>query len=144
LNGAVSKTVVRASVPRVRIPPPPPRHACCAKRRPMRLAAGCRWTGRMNVRAIAGDHDAEDRVLLDAARGGDERAYGALLQRHRWGLEVLCTLMLGEPQRAEQAMQEVTLTGWRERALAPRACSVRMWLYRIAVRVCCELSGCAR
>jgi UDP-glucose 4-epimerase len=27
LNGAVSKTVVRASVPRVRIPPPPPLHA---------------------------------------------------------------------------------------------------------------------
>ena len=57
------------------------------------------------------------------------------------GLEQVCCLMLGDPQHAEDAMQEAVLTAWRERGLAPASSSVRMWVYRIAVRVCSEALG---
>jgi DNA-directed RNA polymerase specialized sigma24 family protein len=85
--------------------------------------------------------DVGEWILLDAARGGDERAFGILLERHRPGLEKVCCLMLGDPQHAEHAMQEAVLTAWRERGLAARSSPVRMWLYRIAVRVCLEARG---
>jgi RNA polymerase sigma-70 factor (ECF subfamily) len=86
----------------------------------------------------------DERGLLAAACGGDERALGGLLERYRPGLEEFCGLMLGDPQHVERAMQEAVLTAWRERSLAPASPSVRMWLYRIAVRVCLDDLGCAR
>jgi DNA-directed RNA polymerase specialized sigma24 family protein len=85
-----------------------------------------------------------DRVLLDAACAGDERAFGVLLARHRAGLEEACGLMLGDPKRTEQAMVATVLTAWRERGLASSCPSVRVWLYRIAVRECMEALGCPR
>ena len=39
----------------------------------------------------------EDRGLLAAARLGDERAFGRLIEHHRRGLELYCELMLGCP-----------------------------------------------
>jgi RNA polymerase sigma-70 factor, ECF subfamily len=76
--------------------------------------------------------------LLDAACGGDEQAFGVLLERYRPGLEGVCCLMLGDPQHAERAMREAILTAWQERGRAPASSSVRMWLYRITVRACLE------
>jgi RNA polymerase sigma-70 factor (ECF subfamily) len=83
-------------------------------------------------------HDADELVLLHAARAGDERAFGVVLDRYRHGLEQYCGLMLGEPRTANEAFQEIVLTAWRERGLIPAPVSARMWLYRIAVRVCFE------
>lgn len=68
----------------------------------------------------------------------DLRAFDVLLERHRGGLEVFCVLMLGDPQRAERAMRQAVLMAWRERALARASPSTRIWLYRIAVRVCSD------
>jgi RNA polymerase sigma-70 factor (ECF subfamily) len=68
----------------------------------------------------------------------DERAFLVLLERHRAGLEVFCVLMLGDLQQAEHAMREAVLTAWRGRALARASPSTRIWLYRIAVRVCSD------
>ena len=68
----------------------------------------------------------------------DERAFHVLLERHRGGLEVFCVLMLGDPQQAEHAMRHAVLTAWRERALARASPSTRIWLSRIAVRVCSD------
>jgi DNA-directed RNA polymerase specialized sigma24 family protein len=85
--------------------------------------------------------DLDEFVLLDAACDGDERAFGLLLERHRPGLESFCGLMLGDSQDADQAMQDASLTAWRERDLMPASLPVRMWLYRIAIRVCLEALG---
>jgi RNA polymerase sigma-70 factor (ECF subfamily) len=68
----------------------------------------------------------------------DERAFGELVQRHRDGLQLLCVLMLGDPTRAENAMQEAVLVAWRQRARARGSPSTRIWLYRITVRVCSD------
>ena len=83
-------------------------------------------------------HGEDEPVLLNAARGGDARAFGILLDRYRRGLEEYCGLMLGESGQGRDALQEIVLTAWRERGLIPAAPSARMWLYRLAVRVCFE------
>jgi RNA polymerase sigma-70 factor (ECF subfamily) len=82
--------------------------------------------------------DADQPVSLTAVRGGDERAFAVLLDYHRRGLEQYCGLMLGEPQKAKDALQEIAVMAWQERGLLPATGSARMWLYRIAVRVCFE------
>jgi RNA polymerase sigma-70 factor, ECF subfamily len=102
----------------------------------MRSVARSRLTDQMTV--------SDESILLDAACGGDERAFGALLDRYRPGLEEVCCLMLGDPQRAGEAMGETVVTAWRERRLAVASSSVRMWLYRIAVDVCMDALGCPR
>jgi RNA polymerase sigma-70 factor, ECF subfamily len=96
----------------------------------------------MTISGFGGHRDVDESVLLDAARGGDERAFGALLERYRPGLEEFCGLMLGDRPHAEHAMREAVLTAWRERGLAPASTSARMWLYRIAVHVCLDDLGC--
>jgi RNA polymerase sigma-70 factor (ECF subfamily) len=95
--------------------------------------------------ASSGRHeDLGECVLLDAACRGDQRAFGVLLEPYRPGLEQLCGLMLGDPQHAGDAMGDAILTAWRELDLAATSPSVRMWLYRIAVRACMESLGCPR
>jgi len=86
----------------------------------------------------------DECALLAAACAGDEQAFGVLLERYRPGLEAFCGLMLGDPQHAHDAIEEAVLTAWRERDLAATSPSVRMWLYRIAVRACAEAPACPR
>jgi RNA polymerase sigma-70 factor, ECF subfamily len=88
--------------------------------------------------------DGDDWLLVEAACGGDERAFGVLLERYRPGLEEVCGLMLSEPEHAEDAMREAILSAWRERGLATASSSVRMWLYRITVRECMKSDACRR
>jgi RNA polymerase sigma-70 factor (ECF subfamily) len=78
----------------------------------------------------------EDRGLLAAARLGDERAFGQLIEHHRPGLELYCELMLGCPDRAHEAVQEALLRGWRDLDRVEPAASARIWLYRLATGVC--------
>jgi len=80
----------------------------------------------------------KDRGLLAAARRGDERAFGQLIEHHRPGLELYCELMLGCPDRGHEAMQETLLRGWRDLDRVQPAASARMWLYRLATGVCLE------
>ncbi len=77
-----------------------------------------------------------DRGLLAAARLGDERAFGELVEHHRRGLERYCELMLGCPDRAHEAVQEALLRGWRELDRVDPSASARIWLYRLATGVC--------
>jgi len=83
----------------------------------------------------------DEAALLAAALAGDESAFGVLLERHRRGLECYCNLMLGDRHAAGDALADTAMTAWRERALVEPEASVRMWLYRVAVRVCCEATG---
>jgi DNA-directed RNA polymerase specialized sigma24 family protein len=83
----------------------------------------------------------EDRGLLAAARRGDERAFGRLIEHHRPGLELYCELMLGCPDRAHEAVQEALLRGWRELDRVQPAATARIWLYRLATGVCLEDPG---
>jgi hypothetical protein len=93
-------------------------------------------TGEIRVTMRTDAADQEDRALLVFACDGDERAFGHLIDHHQRGLAVLCHLMLADPITAESVMTEAAITAWRERDVVELSTTVRVWLYRIAVRLC--------
>jgi DNA-directed RNA polymerase specialized sigma24 family protein len=87
----------------------------------------------------AADHnDRHVRGLLDAARTGDELALARLLAPHWCGLKLFCGLMLGDADAAERVLTETARTARSEAAVIDSPAVVRMWIHRIAVRVCVE------
>ncbi|GAA3394337.1 RNA polymerase subunit sigma-70 [Cryptosporangium minutisporangium] len=77
---------------------------------------------------------------LDAARAGDQHAFGTLVGSYRRELEVYCYRMLGGTQDAEDAVQETLLAAWRGLPAFEERSSLRTWLYRIATRCCLRLA----
>jgi DNA-directed RNA polymerase specialized sigma24 family protein len=77
-------------------------------------------------------------VLLQAAQCGDDQALARLLAPHWCALKLFCGLMLGDADAAEQALTETALTARSEVAAVESSVAVRMWIHRIALRVCAE------
>ena len=84
---------------------------------------------------------AEDAVVIDAARAGDEAAFTALTERHRRELQVHCYRMLGSFEDSEDLVQETFLRAWRKRQSFQGRSSFRAWLYRIATNACLDALG---
>jgi RNA polymerase sigma-70 factor (ECF subfamily) len=77
-----------------------------------------------------------ERELLEAARRGDEDAYGRLVEPHRGALHAHCYRMLGSVSDAEDALQEALLRAWRGLPGFEGRSSLRSWLFRIATNTC--------
>jgi RNA polymerase sigma-70 factor (ECF subfamily) len=82
---------------------------------------------------------AHEQELLEAARGGDENAYGRLVERYRSELQAHCYRMLGSVHDAEDALQDALLRAWRGLANFEGRSSLRSWLYRIATNTCLDV-----
>jgi len=76
--------------------------------------------------------------LLDAARDGDEQAFGRIVEQHRSELHAHCYRMLGSVQDSEDALQEAMLRAWRGLARFEGRSSLRSWLYTIATNTCLD------
>jgi RNA polymerase sigma-70 factor, ECF subfamily len=92
----------------------------------------------MTDSSSANEPDADEQALLEAARAGDQHALGLLLDRYRSGLELYCYLALGDRAKARAALADTALAAWDARGVVSPETSARMWLYRLAVRVCDE------
>src|SRR3954467_8163448 len=84
---------------------------------------------------------AQQRDLLEAARGGDEEAYASLVEPHRTELHAHCYRMLGSVHDAEDALQETLLRAWRGLSRFEGRSSLRSWLYTIATNASLNLIG---
>jgi RNA polymerase sigma-70 factor, ECF subfamily len=73
-----------------------------------------------------------EQALIDAARGGDEHAFGQLVEPRRAELHAHCYRMLGSVHDADDALQEALLRAWRGLPGMEGRASMRTWLYRIA------------
>jgi DNA-directed RNA polymerase specialized sigma24 family protein len=70
------------------------------------------------------------------------RAFRCLLDRHRFGLELYCYLMVGgDVALARRVLADAVLAAWRKRRFVDSGTDARTWLYKFASRVCIEAAG---
>jgi RNA polymerase sigma-70 factor (ECF subfamily) len=73
--------------------------------------------------------------LVEAARGGDEHAFRALVEPLRRELHAYAYRMLGGFHDADDVIQESQLKAWRALATYEPRASFRAWMYRIVMNV---------
>jgi RNA polymerase sigma-70 factor (ECF subfamily) len=73
---------------------------------------------------------------LARVAAGDADAFVLVVERHQERLLRLCERLLGDPEEARDAAQEVFLKAYRKAAGVKPQGQVYTWLYRIAVNHC--------
>ncbi len=89
---------------------------------------------------MSGRSSAGEQTLLELAQGGDESAFGDLIEAHRAELHAYCYRMLGSVHDAEDALQDALLRAWRGLPGFEGSGSVRSWLYAIVAHTALDLA----
>lgn len=78
---------------------------------------------------------ADDTLLINAARGGDRRAFEALYRLHVGRVHALCLRLTAHVETAEEMTQEAFVRAWQRLAGFRGESSFATWLHRLAVNV---------
>ena len=78
-------------------------------------------------------------ALVEAARGGDEHAFRALIEPLGRELHAYAYRMLGGFHDADDALQDAQLKAWRALATYEPRASFRAWMYRIVTNTCLDM-----
>lgn len=73
-----------------------------------------------------------DEKLTRRAVGGDERAFAAIFRRYHQGLYRFCLAIVGNPEDAQDALQNTMVKVMRALPGEERTIDLKPWLYRIA------------
>ncbi len=81
----------------------------------------------------------DDRELAEAAKNGDEEAFGALVERYAGGLHRVVSRMLGDEEEAWDVVQMAWLRAWQRLGKYNRRWSFSTWVYRIATNLAIDV-----
>ncbi len=79
---------------------------------------------------------ADERQLIESARGGDEAAYQRLVETYRDRVVGLAFRMVGAREDAEEIAQDAFVRAWRALPAFRGEARFSTWLYRIAIHRC--------
>jgi len=85
---------------------------------------------------LASTPGSQQPQLLERARGGDQDAFGRLVDPYQGELHAHCYRMLGSLHDADDALQDSLLRAWRGLPRFEGRSSLRSWLYTIATNAC--------
>lgn len=89
--------------------------------------------------AVARGRPAQGELdLVARAAAGDDRAFERLVAAHGPFVYNVARRALGDAAEADDAAQEAFVRAWRGLPRFDGRSAFRTWLYRIAVRVCCD------
>jgi RNA polymerase sigma-70 factor (ECF subfamily) len=80
----------------------------------------------------------DDLTLIDRFQNGDRSAFEEIVLKHQDKIYNLCRYMLGNPQDAEDAAQDVFLKAFQALPRFQPEASLSTWLYRIATNTCID------
>jgi len=81
-----------------------------------------------------------DRALVERARDGDHDAFAALARASGGRLYSVATLILRDPDRAKDAVQEALIAAWRGIRALREPDAWNAWLQQLVVRACYRLA----
>ena len=103
---------------------------------PLRVAAGGE---RERARAATTEPRVDDRALVQAARAGDDAAFGALVRLHQRRAYAVARAVTIEHEDAEDAVQDAFLHAYRALSRFDAAYPFGAWLTRIVANAALDL-----
>ena len=85
------------------------------------------------------DRTMDDREYVEAARGGDDGAFAALVNRHAGGLHRAVARILGDESEAWDVVQIAFVRAWQRLDRYDPQWSFATWLYRIGTNLAIDV-----
>jgi RNA polymerase sigma-70 factor, ECF subfamily len=87
---------------------------------------------------MAAMNSQDENLLIQQFKAGDLSIFEIIIKKYQDRIYNLCRYLLGHPQDAEDAAQEVFLKGYRNLKHFKPESSLYTWLYRIGVNTCLD------